>query len=69
MDEQTCMYTDIQHKDKYYCFAMNLRQWNQLKKKVDRGFKEPYDFTEMRFYIDDGQLEFEGHCCTIRRRK
>lgn len=52
-------------------FAMNYKQWNQFKKKVDEEFENDYaSYNEVRFSLEEEDiLEFESHVCLDKRRR
>jgi hypothetical protein len=47
----------------FFEIIMSRQQWESFKKKVDKEFK--YDdktyFSEMRFFFNNDNIEFEGH--------
>ena len=66
--EQTVMYSGIEEET--FSIIINLKQWKNLKKKIDQEFSSEYgDFSEVRIYHSDSrEISVEGHVMLVRKR-
>lgn len=83
MEEQKVDYVSIENMEFREIEAMSTiglskRQWNSLKKKIDKEFDNDYgSYMEVRISADSNgkennlnrQIDVEGHCILDRKRK
>lgn len=70
-DTQKCYTDKVSSKyEKTAFFSLSYREWNKLKRKVEKEFNNEYgSYEECRFYVLPGMLDFECHCALNRKRK